>query len=259
MDALYAMSMLNYALVGLAAVAAGMINALAGGGTLLTFPTLMAAGIPAVAANVTNTVALLPGYLGGMLAQSKDLQGQKPRLWLFVPAGFIGGAVGGFLLLNTGEKLFQALVPVLILLASGLLAVQDLVRTWLVRRAQQNKTSAPSPKWAVLPVGLAAIYGGYFGAGLSVIILAVLGLVVDDSLTRLNAIKQVISLSANTAAAIFFVFSGKVIWPVALVMAVGALIGGNLGGRLAGRVKPSVLRAIVVVIGFTVGIIYLAR
>jgi uncharacterized protein len=253
------MSILNYALVGLAAVAAGIINALAGGGTLLTFPTLMAAGIPAVAANVTNTVALLPGYLGGMFAQSKDMQGQESRLWLFVPAGLIGGAIGGFLLLNTGEKLFQALVPVLILLASGLLAVQDLLRAWLVRHAQQNKTEGPSPKWAVLPVGLAAIYGGYFGAGLSVIILAVLGLVVDDSLTRLNAIKQAISFSANTAAAVFFIFSGKVIWPVALVMAVGALIGGNLGGRLAGRVKPSMLRGIVVVIGLTVGIIYLVR
>ena len=253
------MSILNFTLVGLAAVAAGLINALAGGGTLLTFPTLMAIGIPAVAANVTNTVALLPGYLGGMVAQSKDMRGQESRLWLFVPAGFIGGAVGGFLLLHTGEKLFQTLVPVLILLASGLLAVQDLLRTWLVRRAEQNHTDGPSTKWAVLPVGLAAIYGGYFGAGLSVIILAVLGLVEDDSLTRLNAIKQAIAFSANTAAAVFFIFSGKVIWPVALVMAVGALIGGNLGGRLAGRVKPSLLRAIVVFIGITLGIIYLVR
>src|SRR5512137_609093 len=107
-------------LAGLAALAAGAVNALAGGGTLITFPTLTFLGVPAVAANVTNTVALCPGYLGGTLAQKKDLQGQKSRLWLFLPAGAVGGILGGVLLLNTGEKLFSELVPVLILLASGL-------------------------------------------------------------------------------------------------------------------------------------------
>jgi uncharacterized membrane protein YfcA len=106
---------------------------------------------------------------------------------------------------------------------------------------------------------LAAIYGGYFGAGVSVIFLAVLALVLDDSLTRLNALKQTISFSANLAAAIYFAFSGKVVWSVALVMAVGALIGGNLGGRLAGRIKPSTLRWVVVCIGVVVSIIYLVR
>ncbi len=116
-----------------------------------------------------------------------------------------------------------------------------------------------SEAWAAIPIGLAAIYGGYFGAGLSVIVLAVLGLTLDETLTRLNALKQAIAFSTNIAAAIFFVFSGKVVWPVALVMAVGALIGGALGGRLAGRIKPATLRWIVVVIGVVVGTIYLAR
>ena len=250
---------LNYILVGLAAVAAGIINALAGGGTLLTFPTLVAIGIPAVAANITNTIALCPGYVGGIIAQSKDLQGQKQHLWIFIPAGFAGGLAGGFLLLISGERLFQNLVPVLILLASGLLAIQDVVKAWLLRRALKNGDQGTSPYLAALPVGLAAVYGGYFGAGLSVIVLAVIGLVLNDSLTRLNALKLAISFSANVAAAILFIFSGKVVWPVAIVMAVGALIGGNLGGRLAGRVKPSVLRAIVVAIGVIVGIIYLVR
>ena len=123
----------------------------------------------------------------------------------------------------------------------------------------QRQPGVSHEKWSTVPVGLAAIYGGYFGAGLSVIILAALGMTFDDSLTRLNAIKQLISFSANLAAAIFFVFSGKVLWIAALVMAVGALIGGMLGGRLAGRVKPATLRWIVVVIGVIVSIIYFVR
>ena len=116
-----------------------------------------------------------------------------------------------------------------------------------------------SETWAILPVGLASVYGGYFGAGLSVIILAVLGLVLNDSLTRLNALKQVISFSANLAAALFFVLSGKILWPVALVMAVGALLGGALGGRLAGRIQPRTLRTIVIIIGVVVAMIYLVK
>jgi len=220
---------------------------------------LTAVGIPAVAANVTNTVALCPGYLGATLAQSKDLQGQKNRLWFVLPAGVIGGVIGGILLLNTGERVFRALVPFLILLASFLLAIQDPVRALVIRRSAVTGASNASEKWATVPVGLAAIYGGYFGAGLSVIVLAVLGLIVEDSLTRLNALKQFIAFSVNVAAAIFFVFSGQVVWPVAVVMAVGALLGGTLGGRMAGRIKPSTLRWIVVVIGVVVSGIYLLR
>ncbi|MBN2549289.1 MAG: sulfite exporter TauE/SafE family protein [Anaerolineales bacterium] len=253
------MTILDYLLVCLAAVAAGLINALAGGGTLITFPMLMAVGIPAIAANITNTVALLPGYLGGTFAQAKDMSGQKKRLVYFLPAGAVGGLIGGYLLLQTGEKLFRDLVPYLILLATALLALQEPLRRWLTRHSQEGQSKSSSEAWAILPVGLAAVYGGYFGAGLSVIILAVLGLVLDDSLTRLNAIKQVISFSANLTAALFFVFSGQVIWPVALVMMVGALAGGALGGRLASRVKPTTLRWMVVAIGLIVGVIYLLR
>jgi hypothetical protein len=248
----------QYILVALAAVGAGLVNALAGGGTLITFPTLMAMGMPAVNSNMTNTVALLPGYLGGIIGQKKDLQGQRSRLWLFIPAGAVGGLIGALLLRVTSEKLFSDLVPYLILAASALLAVQDPVKAWLTQRAQAGK-KASSESWAVLPVGLAAVYGGYFGAGLSVIILAVLGLVVNDNLTRLNAIKQSISFSANVTAAVFFAFSGLVNWPVALVMAVGALAGGMLGGRLAGRIKPATLRWLVVGIGVVIGVIYLVR
>jgi hypothetical protein len=250
---------IDYVLVALAAVAAGAINALAGGGTLITFPMLVAVGVPPVAANVTNTVALCPGYVGGTLAQANDLRGQRSRLWLTLPAGVIGGLIGGILLLHTGEKLFRGLVPFLILIASGLLAIQDPVRAWLTRRLGQQQSGTGMEKWTWLPVGLASIYGGYFGAGLSVIVLSALGITLEDTLTRLNALKQLIGFSANAAAAVFFVFSGHVVWAAALVMAVGALLGGTLGGRLAGRVQPSMLRWIVVSIGVIVSIIYFIR
>ena len=253
------LSGLDFILIGLAAVAAGAVNALAGGGTLITFPMLTAVGIPAVAANVTNTVALCPGYIGGTLAQINDLRGQGKRMWMVLPAGVVGGLIGGILLLNTGEKLFTRLVPFLILLASGLLAIQDPVRRWMTHRMNHNPSPGETEKWTWLPVGLGAIYGGYFGAGLSVIVLAVLGLTLEDTLTRLNALKQIVGFSVNAAAAIFFLFSGLVHWPAALVMAVGALIGGVLGGRLAGRVKPSTLRWMVVSIGVIVAIIYFVK
>lgn len=252
------LSAFDFVLIGLTAVAAGAVNALAGGGTLITFPMLTAVGVPAVTANVTNTVALCPGYLGATLAQKKDLQGQKRRLWLLLPVGVIGGIIGGVLLLNTGERVFRALVPFLILLASALLAVQDPVRAWLVRRSHHTGSTL-SETWAMLPTGLAAIYGGYFGAGLSVIVLAALGVTLDDSLTRLNGLKQAVAFGVNIAAAIFFLFSGQVVWSAALVMAVGALLGGILGGKLAGRIKPAVLRWIVVVIGVVVAVIYWVR
>lgn len=249
----------QYLLAGLAALAGGAVNALAGGGTLITFPMLTFIGIPAVAANITNTVALCPGYLGATLAQMKDLKTQTRRLWFFVPASIIGGVVGGILLLNTGERLFRSLVPFLILMAALLLAVADPLRNWVMRRVGGTPEPLTMDAWAVLPVALAAVYGGYFGAGLSVIVLAVLGLMLNDSLTRLNALKQSISFSVNTAAAIFFVFSGQVVWSVAIVMAVFALIGGTLGGRLAGRIKPETLRRVVVVVGVIVAIIYFIK
>jgi uncharacterized membrane protein YfcA len=249
---------LDYLLAAFAAVAAGAVNALAGGGTLITFPMLTFLGVPAVAANITNTVALCPGYFGGTLAQWNDLRGQKNRLWLIVPASIVGGVIGGFLLLRTGERLFRELVPYLILLASVLLAIQDPVRGWLTRRRKDGQ-GAGLEKLTWLPVGLASIYGGYFGAGLSVIVLSALGLTLEDSLTRLNALKQAVAFSVNVAAAIFFLFSGQVVWSAALVMAVGALLGGVLGGRLAGRIKPATLRWTVVVIGVLISIIYFVR
>lgn len=255
------LTLIEYILIALAAVGAGLVNALAGGGTLITFPTLTALGMPAVQANVTNTVALLPGYLGATFAQSKDLRGQKRRAWFLLPAALLGGFTGGWLLLQTGEKLFNQLVPFLILLASVLLAFADPVKNYMAKRAKAaGKEAAGSNEiMAILPIFLAAIYGGYFGAGLSVIVLAALGLILNDNLTRLNALKQFIAFCANLAAALVFVFSGQVVWQAAAVMMVGALLGGSLGGRLAGKVKPATLRTIVVTVGVIISILYFLK
>ena len=253
------LSVLDFVLIGLAGVAGGAVNALAGGGTLITFPTLTAVGIPPIPANVTNTVALSPGYLSATFAQLKDLKGQARRLRFLAPAGLMGGLVGGLLLLNTQEKVFRQLVPYLILLACGLLAVQDPVRKWLVKRSTRGVESHIPEPWAILPIFVAGIYGGYFGAGLSVIILAVLGVILEDTLTRLNALKQGIAFSVNIAAAVLFLFSGRVVWPAAVVMAAGAILGGMLGGKIAGRIKPTTLRWVVVTIGVVVAVIYLVR
>lgn len=251
---------LDYLTIGAAALAAGAVNAVAGGGTLISFPVMTALGMPPVAANVTNTVALCPGFVGGMFAQRRDLAGQGPRLLALLPVAALGGVAGGVVLLYAGDRVFRAVVPFLILSASVLLAVQDHVRAWMSRRqGGQASRGASDFARAAAPVGLAAAYGGYFGAGLGVILLATLGLFLTDSLTRLNALKQALSFSANLAAAVFFVFSGRVVWSVALIMAIGALVGGSIGGRFASRVSPMALRRAVVAIGLLVGIVYLVK
>ncbi len=253
------MSELDYILTALAAVAAGAINAIAGGGTLITFPTLLTLGISPITANVTNTVALCPGFVGGILGQLKDLRGQRRRFLVFLGVSAVGGVAGSTLLLRTGERAFMAIVPFLILTASCLLAIQGLVRIWLLRRSFSKKAGSGSETWAVVLIGLAAIYGGYFGVAMSVVVLCLLGFLINDNLTRLNAIKQVVAFGANGAAAVLFIFSGKVIWTIALVMAAGALIGGLLGGRLAGHIKPDTLRWTVVSLGIVLSIIYFLR
>ena len=242
----------------LAAVAAGLVNALAGGGSLISFPALTAVGLAPLLANVTNTVALVPGYLGATLAQRQQLAGQGRRLRQLLPVAGLGGGLGGLLLLHTDSQLFDQLVPWLILSGSLLLAIQGRVRAWVVARTQRHGRS-PSERWAGLPVFLAAVYGGYFGAGLSVIVLAVLAMVLDDDLTRLNALKQAIAFVTNLAAAVLFLYSGQVSWPAAIVMTGGALAGGALGGRLAGRIDPDALRTLVVSVGVVVALLSFRR
>ncbi len=256
------LSALDLVALALAAVVGGAVNAVAGGGTLITFPTLVAVGVPAVSANVTNTVALTPGYLGGTMAQRTDLGGQAPRLRFMLPAGVLGGVLGGVLLVLTDEDVFRALVPWLILGACALLWFQERMRAWLLRRLAERSGQDPhewKESWAAVPGFAASIYGGYFGAGLGVILLAALGLAIDDTLTRINALKQATSFAVNVSAAVYFLFSGKVVWSAAAVMVVGALAGGSIGGRLAGRIRAEVLRRVVVAIGVAVAIAYLVR
>jgi uncharacterized membrane protein YfcA len=241
-------------LLFLAAIGAGAVNALAGGGSILTFPALVAAGVPPLAANVTNTVALLPGYIGGALAQARDLAGQRRRLALLGPAALAGGALGGLLILASSARLFTAIVPYLLIGGCAVLAAQDRVRARLTARH-----GALGLGWALGPVVIAAVYGGYFGAGLSVIFLAVLGLTLVDDLIRLNALKQMLALAANLGAVAVLARSALVAWDAAAVMAAGALAGGALGGRLARLVRPATLRMLVIAIGLGVAILFLIR
>lgn len=245
----------EYALVGAAAFVAGLINAIAGGGSLITFPALIAVGLSPTIASLTNTVALCPGYLGATIAQRKLLADQQDRMWRVLPAGALGGVAGALLLLYTDDRAFEVIVPFLILFAVALLAMQDRVRRWLEARGGAQRAAA----WAALPVGLGGIYGGYFGAGLGVIILASLAVVHADSLTRINALKQSVSLAVNVAAAIVFVFSKQVDWPIAGVMLAASLLGGALGGAIASKVNPAILRWIVVVGGVAVAASMFAR
>lgn len=253
------MSGSELALAALAALAAGAVNALAGGGTLLSFPALIALGLPPLTANVTNTVALVPGYLGGTWACRADLDGQRRRIRVFVPVAAIGGLIGGLLLLLSPDRLFELLVPVLLVAAVVLLALGDRVSQRVAAAVSRRASGREHLALPALGILGAAVYGGYFGGGLGIIVLAVLGAVVVDGLHRINALKQLVSLSANGAAAALFVFSDRIVWSVAVVMLVGAIVGGFLGGRLAGRLPARHLRRVVLLIGVAVAVVYIAR
>ena len=240
-----------------AAFAAGLVNAIAGGGSLITFPTLVALGLPPVTANITNTVALCPGYLGGALGQRRDLAGQGRRAALILPAAALSGLGGALLLLRTGDRTFEVAIPFLLLFAALLVAVQDPLRAWLLGTGRP--AGARAERWAAVPIAIAGVYGGYFGAGVGVIFLAALGLVITDSLARISALKQLVSLVVNLAAAGVFLASGRIEWPFVAVMAGAALAGGALGGRVASRIPARVLRATVVVLGVALAIVYFVR
>jgi uncharacterized membrane protein YfcA len=244
-------SPLDLLLLFVAAIGAGFFNALAGGGSIFTFPVLIAVGVPPVAANVTNTIALCPGYFGGVIAQRTDLAGQGARMLTLLPVAAAGGVAGAWLLTRTSDAVFRDLIPFLVLGACLLLAVQDKLRALLQRRAARIGLA-----WAIPPVFLAAIYGGFFGVALSVMFLAMIGLAIDDSLTRLNALKQAMSLACNIAAALYFAIGATVVWSAAGAMAAGALLGGWAGGKLARRVRAGTLRVIVIVIGLIIAALF---
>jgi uncharacterized membrane protein YfcA len=242
-------------LIGAAALTAGAVNAIAGGGSLITFPVLLASGLPAVTASMTNTVAMCPGYFGATLAQRRDLAGQGERALRLVPLSLIGSLIGAWILLHTTEKSFQTIVPFLLVFAAGLLALQGKLRKMLA----DHTRGGHSMTFAMLPVALSAIYGAYFGAGMGVIILAILAVVINDSLARANALKQLMSLIINTCAAIVFLVQGTVDWPVALIIAVTSLAGGLIGGRLASKIPEALLRWLAISIALGVAAVYFAR
>jgi uncharacterized membrane protein YfcA len=250
----------QYALIALVGFVAGTVNALAGGGTLVCFPVLLATGIPALTANVVCTVALCPGYLGATLAQRTDLRGQRKRLYLLLPLCVAGGLLGAAWLLKAGEQRFTQAVPWLLLAACALLASQERLRAALATRSAAALPAAPPvPLWLLPLIVIGAAYGGFFGAGMSVILLALLGAAIQDTLPRLNALKQAMALATNIAAALWLGIRAVLDWRVVAVLAISALLGGVWGGRLARRLSPLWLRRIVVLLGLLVAVGYLWR
>lgn len=243
--------------LGAAGLVAGAVNSLAGGGSLISFPALLAVGYPAVTANVTNTVALWPGYLGATAAYRRELEGQRPRVAVLGVTSIAGGALGSALLLTTPGHVFKAVVPYLILLACALFGLQPLAARALAKSHVGSREQRSIGLNAA--VFVAAVYGAYFGAGLGIVLLAVLGLVIADSLQRLNGLKQVLSVIINTVALVAYSVFGPVAWPAVAIMAVASLAGGRVGGSLARRLSPVLLRVVVLVFGVTVGCILLAQ
>ncbi|GAA0906602.1 sulfite exporter TauE/SafE family protein [Pseudonocardia zijingensis] len=233
-----------------AGLVAGAVNAAAGGGSLLVFPSLLAVGLPPLSANVTNSIAQWPGYLGIIAGARHDLRGQGRRILLTSAVSVVGSAIGCALLLVLPSAVFDAVVPVLVLLASAVFALQPLIRRWTA-----PTPGAPDRIGTLLPsVFLAAIYGGYFGGALGVILIATLSLFAHDSLVRLNALKGLLSLVVATVTVVYFAIGAPVHWPAVAVLAPTTLIGGYVGARIARRSPEAVLRAAVVLLGTAVGI-----
>lgn len=237
--------------LALAGLVAGAVNAMAGGGSLISFPALLSVGYTPLVANVTNTVALVPGYLGGSVAYRAELAGQRSTVWRLGAVSLVGALVGAVLLLVVPASVFGRVVPWLILLASGLLLVQPVIR----RMVEQEENAGM--RYTILVLGaqfVASIYGGYFGAGLGVLMLAFLGIFLHDTLQRLNALKGLLSLVINLASAIFFVLFAPVAWLPVLIMAVASLAGGHLGVHLARHMSNTLLRAVVILFGVIVAV-----
>ena len=249
------MSPAGLLLVFVAAFVAGAINSVAGGGTLLTFPALVWLGLPPISANATSTVALWPGSFGSVWGYRRYLSGaSKWLVWFTVPS-VLGAMVGAQLLLRTRADRFDAIVPFLVLGATMLFLLQQPLSRRLVRRATEERdpgaAATPDPSWWVLALQLGVgVYGGYFGAGIGILMLASLGALGLTDIHRMNAIKNWGATCINAIAAVTFLLSGIVIWPVAIAMALGGVLGGYGGARLALRVGQQWVRRAVVAIGF---------
>jgi len=240
----------------LAGIAAGTMNAVVGSGTLISFPVLLAIGLPPVTANISNTIGLVPGSVGGAWGYRRELTGQRRRVLVLGTASLLGGLTGGILLLVLPPEVFEVVVPVLVCLALVLIVSQPRInRVVLSRRERRGRLGRPSsitlPAAGSLSTG---VYGGYFGASQGILLIGILGVLVPDELHRLNALKNVlVGLVNGTAALLFAVLwvagDAPVAWGAAALLAVGSLTGGLLGGRYGRLLPPAFLRGLIVVIG----------
>jgi uncharacterized membrane protein YfcA len=233
---------------------AGLINTVVGSGTLITFPTLLALGVPPVIANVSNTVGLAPGSVSGAWATRRELGGQRRRLIWLGSASLLGGIVGAILLLSLPSKAFDAIVPVLIGLGCVLVILQPFISKRLAMRRARLGLDADhvyGPVLLWLAVAVTGVYGGYFGAAQGVLLIAILGIGFAESLARINAIKNVLATIINGIAAVVFVIVTEVNWPAAIAIAVGSVLGAQVGGRVGRKLPPTVYRVIIVAVGIT--------
>jgi uncharacterized membrane protein YfcA len=239
-------------LLALAGFAAGVVNAIAGGGSLLSFPALLLTGMPPVAANATNTVAIWPGTVSSAWAYRRLIAEERRRAWVLAWPSLGGGLAGSVLLLHTPERAFRAVVPWLILFAAALLVAQGPVARWVARRVPSEGDRVPAALW--IAQLLVAVYGGYFGAGIGILMLAAMAVFLPDTLQHANALKVLLSLLINGIAAAYFLAAGPVHLPEAGLMASAALGGGWLGAHLAQRLPATILRGAVVAYAVAVAV-----
>lgn len=250
---------LSYLVVFLAAFVAGAINSVAGGGTLLTFPALVWVGLPSTLANATSTVAIWPGSLGGVWGYRHDLPGLPKSTYALIVPGVLGGIVGAVLLVLTPTAVFDRLIPLLIMFATVLFMLQEPVQRAI---KTTGKAHAGSKNWligALLFQFLVSVYGGYFGAGMGILMLAAFGIMGLTDIHQMNGLKNLLGLSINGIAALYFIWKGMVSWPYVVVMALAAMLGAVWGAGMARRIGPKAVRRIVIIIGFTMAISLLFR
>jgi uncharacterized protein len=237
-------------LIVAAGMAAGTVNTIVGAGSLLTFPTLLFLGYPPLVANVSNTVGLVPGTISGAIGYRRELAGQRTRARPLLVAAALGGLTGACLLLVLPAAAFARIVPVLILLACVLVAIQPRLSAWVLERRARAGVVHVGGGWTLVAgVYLTGIYGGYFGAAQGVILIALLSILVDDDLQRLNGLKNLITVVINAVAAILFILVAPVAWVPAVLLAIGAIVGGQLGAVVGRRLSPFALRAAIVTVG----------
>ena len=239
-----------FGLVG-SAVGAGIINAVAGGGTLLTFPALLAFGTTPVMANATSTLALVIGTSGGMFGNRQHIKPVAPWLWRFLPVSLIGGLIGSALLTHTSNQTFGKLVPFLILFATVLFLSQSFFRRYA--GSHLNAQANPRHLWgAVFFQFLVSIYGGYFGAGIGILMLATLGFIGMHNIYEMNTLKTILGSLLNLVAALWFIWAGLIDWPRAGIMTVGAVLGYYLGSHYSQRISQARVRQLITAIGFII-------